>query len=84
MPRKAEPSTVVAGPDVHMTPAATVIAKLAEQASAQEQIARLHRAGLFPQFADDHAETARLFTLLHAACVTDGLLDRLQEQVPAC
>jgi hypothetical protein len=61
-----------------MTPRARVLAKLAEQAKAQAQIAatldRKTCGAGFEQHVADHAATAALFTRLHKL-VDDGLLD---------
>lgn len=61
-----------------LTPRDRVLAKLAEQATAQAQIAAtLDRKTTGPDFdrhVADHAATAALFTRLHQL-VSDGLLD---------
>lgn len=66
-----------------MTPRDRVLAKLAEQATAQAQIAAtLERKACGPEYRrhiNDHATTVALFTRLHKL-VADGLLDTPEVQ----
>lgn len=69
---------------ISITATERVVGKLAEQARAHTEISA--SLLLKPATAEckrhavEHAETARLFQLLHAACLSDGLLDRLQDE----